>query len=43
MLMVIVDKDIDVGQLGIFLTFSCGGFRVGKEEEFREKLGLFGG
>lgn len=31
--MVIVDKDIDVGQLGIFLTFSCGGgIRVGKEE-----------
>lgn len=31
-LMVIVDKDIDVGQLGIFLTFSCGRFRFGKEE-----------
>ena len=30
--MVVVDKDIDVGQLGIFLTFSCGGIRVGKEE-----------
>ena len=33
----------DVGKIRDLSTFSCGGLRFRKEEEFREKLGLFMG